>query len=92
LKLRKGLVVIASSALLGSLSLVGTAGPAAADPTGTCPDGHTPFPTAVTGDPNKDRNGNGIVCGKLKDGTVQGGPDDRPLTPDDFESVVDDIV
>jgi hypothetical protein len=51
-----------------------------------CPDGMYPIPMSsllVPSGQAKDKNGNGIVCVKYKDGEFTGGPDDR---------VSDDIV
>jgi hypothetical protein len=52
---------------------------ASADPIGLCPDGFMPL--YAPGD-RSDKNGNGMVCRKVQDGRISGGPDDR----------IDDIV
>jgi hypothetical protein len=46
---------------------------AAADPSATCPDG---FMAVFAPGDRHDKNGNGIVCRKIQDGRVSGGPDD----------------
>jgi hypothetical protein len=47
-----------------------------ADPTSTCPDGHILLLAEIGS--GKDKNNNGLVCGKIgDDGKVHGGPDDR---------------
>ena len=49
--------------------------PAAAQ--ATCPAQFLPFPAIERQDERKDKNDNGIVCGKLgPDGKFHGGPDD----------------
>ena len=76
------LAVLAAGAL--ALSTLTFAGPAAADPISTCPDGHILVPVIVAGGQAKDKNGNGLVCGKLgPDGKFHGGPQDK---------LVDDIL
>ena len=76
------LAVLAAAAL--ALSTLTFAGPAAADPTSTCPDGHVLLPAALVGGQAKDKNGNGLVCGKVgPDGKFHGGPQDK---------LVDDIL
>ncbi len=82
--MKRTLVGVLTSAAL-ALSTLAFAGPAAADPTSTCPDGHILVPVIVVTDGQaKDKNGNGLVCGKLgPDGKFHGGPQDK---------VVDDIL
>jgi hypothetical protein len=59
-------------------------GAALADPTSKCPEGMLLLPaSSVTSGAAKDKNDNGLVCAKVKNGPT-GGPDDR--------SVIDDIV
>ena len=53
--------------------------PAAAQ--ATCPDQFLPFPAIERQDERKDKNDNGIVCKKVQDGKLVGGPDD---TQDDI--------
>ena len=69
-------------ALAAAAAIPGTA---FADPASICPDGMILLPasTLTSGDA-KDKNHNGLVCGKFMDGRVTGGPDDR--------TAVDDIV
>ncbi len=68
------LVILAMSPL--SMSV-----PAFADPVGACPDGHILIPAATQQQSNKDKNGDGFICGKVKpNGEIVGGPDyDVPL-------------
>jgi hypothetical protein len=82
--MKRTLLTVLISTVL-ALSTLTFAGPAAADPTSTCPDGHIPVPAAlVDNGAKRDKNGNGIVCGKAAaDGTFHGGPDD---------DVTDDIL
>jgi hypothetical protein len=79
---RNRLVLAIATALLATLTV---ALPAHADPAGVCPDNHVILLAAtVTNGEKKDKNGNGLVCGKAgADGEFHGGPDDN---------LVDDIV
>jgi hypothetical protein len=72
-------------ALLVSLAAAAAMpGTVSADPVSICPDGMILFPASlVTSGGAKDKNHNGLVCGKLMTGPT-GGPDDR--------AVADDIV
>ena len=77
------LAVLTSTAL--AFSTLTFAGPAAADPTSTCPDGHLLVPAIVAGGQAKDKNGNGFVCGKVgPDGKFHGGPQDKAELLDDI--------
>ncbi len=78
---RSRVALLVATALLGTLTM---ALPAHADPAGTCPDGFAPvLAAAVVNGEAKDKNGNGVVCGKLgPDGKVHGGPDDSDLIDD----------
>jgi len=82
--MKRTLLTVVTSAAI-ALSTLTFAGPASADPTSTCPDGHIPVPAAlVENGARRDKNGNGIVCGKVAaDGKFHGGPDD---------DVIDDIL
>jgi hypothetical protein len=67
--------IVAPAALVGALVL--SAPPVAADQASPCPDGFVPIASAlVSNGDKKDKNGNGIVCVKLSDGKIVGGPDD----------------
>ena len=68
-------VLVAAWCVAASLALPG---PVAADQTAICPDQMVPVPAVLVpkGDV-RDRNENGIVCVKLIDGKVHGGPDDQ---------------
>jgi hypothetical protein len=69
--------VIAGVAAAAGSAFVLLAPPAAADPIGICPDNLVPVVSSlvVNGD-KKDKNRNGFVCAKIKDGKIVGGPDD----------------
>jgi hypothetical protein len=64
-----------------AMTVLSTSGPASADPVGACPDGHVLIPVIGQEDSNKDKNGDGFICGKVKpNGQIVGGPDnDVPL-------------
>lgn len=48
-----------------------------ADPAGVCPDGLILVPASfVEQGTKKDKNANGLICAKVQDGKVVGGPDD----------------
>jgi hypothetical protein len=52
-----------------------------------CPDGMMQVPAALVREgERKDRNDNGLVCAKVVDDGVKGGPDDNP------SDVTDDLV
>jgi hypothetical protein len=62
--------------------LVFFAAPVGADSPTPCPDNLVPVPASlVPQGPQKDHNGNGVVCAKYQDGKFVGGPDD---TTDDI--------
>ena len=86
--MRKGLAIMSSTGVIAALALAMGGASASADPTGICPDDHMPVPTAAAGDyAKKDRNGDGVVCLKYKNGTFVGGPDDRPPLSDVVDAV-----
>lgn len=71
--------VLAAASISTTFALPGDH--AYADPTSVCPDGHILLPAEIGS--GNDKNGNGLVCGKIgPDGKVHGGPDDR----------IDDII
>ena len=78
---RSRVALLIATGLLGTLTM---ALPGYADPVGTCQDGFTPVPAPlVVNGEAKDKNGNGVVCGKLgPDGKFHGGPDDSDLIDD----------
>jgi hypothetical protein len=77
----RGIVVVAATSAATALAVL--APPAAADPAGVCPDSLVLLPaTVVVQGDRKDHNQNGLVCAKVEDGRLVGGPDD----------VLDDIV
>ena len=68
--------VILSFFLLAALAGVALITPArATTQTSTCPDGFFLVPAVYS--PNQDKNGNGLICRKIEDGTIVGGPDDK---------------
>ncbi len=79
--MRRGLAILISAGLLGSLGVVAV-GSASADPPAPCPDGFFLVPKqAVPQGDAKDHNGNGLVCAKpLTD--PNGGPDDNEVLDD----------
>jgi hypothetical protein len=79
---RNRVALAIATALLATMTV---ALPAHADPAGVCPDNFVIVPAfLVTNGEKKDKNGNGLVCGKADaDGQFHGGPDD---------AVVDDVV
>jgi hypothetical protein len=71
--------------VITAAAVLSLAPPTGAEPTSTCPDGFAPFPAAfVEQGERKDKNDNGVVCGKVEDGRIVGGPDD--------DAVIDDIL
>jgi hypothetical protein len=78
-------------AALTTLAVAIPAAPAAATPptTFTCPDGFMPVPAAYA--PDKDKNGDGIVCAKI---TNPASKDDNsnPNSGFDLTDILDDTI
>jgi hypothetical protein len=68
--MRKGLTALLCVVATSGLGMV-AAMPVSADPTGNCPDGFLPVGQAPPGT-GEDRNGDGIVCSKARNGTPDG--------------------
>lgn len=71
-------ILVPAALAAGALALPSGASAQAGDPLDMCPDHFEPFPVLFSPDPEKDRNGNLIVCHKDVPGNGDPTKDDNP--------------